>query len=99
MFFLDFARPIQHLRWSGFWNRWVGIKMSLVVPVRHQSEQVGQRVIAVDRGDPYFKELQRLWKERFPSSAKSRAAGLEATAAEVQADFELQFPEDGRANA
>lgn len=98
VFFLDFARPIQHLRWSGFWNRWMGIEMSLVVPVRHQGEQVGRKVIAVDRGDPYFKELQRLWRERFPSRSKGLAVGPEATAAEVQADFDLQFPEDGRAN-
>jgi hypothetical protein len=97
VFFLDFARPIQHLRWGGIWNRWVGIKMSLVVPVRHQGEQVGRRAITVDRGDPYFKELQRLWKERFPSTARCPAVSPEATAAEVQADFEFQFPEDSRA--
>ncbi len=94
-FFLDFGRPLERLRWCGVWNRWVGITMSLAVPVRHQSEQVGQRKIAVDRGDPYIKELQRLWKERFPSSPAVRILLPTKSEAEVQADFELQFPQDG----
>lgn len=91
-FFLDFSRPLHRLRWLGAWNRWVGVTMSLVIPVVHQSEDRGSRTIAVDRGDPYFAELQRLWKERFP---RQRAPGpSSATAAQVEADFATQFPDD-----
>ena len=32
----------------------------LLVPVIHQGEHPGRRRFAVDRGDPYFAELQRL---------------------------------------
>lgn len=91
-FFLDFSRPLGRLRWLGAWNRRVGVTMSLLVPVVHQGERTGARTIAVDRGDPYFAELQRLWKERFPRRRAPSSPG--APAAKVDADFAAQFPDD-----
>lgn len=91
-FFLDFSRPLGTLRWCGAWNRWLGLKMSLLVPVVHQGEHPGRRVIAVDRGDPYFAELQRLWKARHPAARPLPA--LPVDAARIDADFALQFPHD-----
>lgn len=91
-FFLDFSRPLGRLRWCGAWNRWLGLTMSLIVPVVHQGEQHGRRTIAVDRGDPYFAELQRLWKTRHPSARPVPPALAEA--ARIEADFAAQFPHD-----
>jgi precorrin-6B methylase 1 len=94
-FFLDFSRPLQKLRWLGAWNRRIGVTMSLVVPVIHQAEAAGLRHIAVDRGDPYFAELQRLWRERFP--AVRGAPVSVASATQIAADFAAQFPHDAAA--
>lgn len=91
-FFLDFSRPLGRLRWLGVWNRWVGVTMSLVIPVVHQGEDTGSRTIVVDRGDPYFAELQRLWKERFPRQRAPSSPGTPAR--QVAADFATQFPDD-----
>lgn len=91
-FFLDFSRPLGRLRWCGAWNRWLGLTMSLLVPVVHQGEHPGRRVIAVDRGDPYFAELQRLWKARHPAARPEPAVRVDA--ARIDADFAAQFPHD-----
>lgn len=94
-FFLDFSRPLQKLRWFGVWNRTLGFTMSLIVPVIHQAEAAGLRTIAVDRGDPYFAELQRLWQQRFPAARP--APVTQASGAQISADFSAQFPHDAPA--
>lgn len=91
-FFLDFGRPLRKLRWCGFWNPLAGLTMSLSVPVVHEADREGRHVIAVDRGDPYFAELQRLWKERFPRQRE--APPEQATPERIEADFRAQFPDD-----
>lgn len=95
-FFLDFSRPLERVRWCGVWNRRLGVTMSLVVPVVHQGQQAGGRAVFVERGDPYFAELQRLWAERFPATRPAAAAET-ATAAQVECDFAAQFPADAAA--
>lgn len=91
-FFLDFSRPLSKLRWLGAWNTRVGFTMSLVVPVIHEAESTGRRSMAVDRGDAYFREVQRLWKERFPS--KRRPAISAASEPEIASNFATQLPND-----
>ncbi len=91
-FFLDFSRPLGRLRWLGAWNTRVGFTMSLMVPVIHQAESTGRRSIAVDRGDPYFGELQRLWKERFPATRPPAVSA--ASELEIASNFLTQFPND-----
>lgn len=93
-YFLDFSRPLGRLRWFGTWNRKLGFTMSLLVPVVHQAETTGRRSIAVDRGDPYFKELQRLWNERFPLARPAPCST--ASEEQIAADFGVQFPHDAQ---
>lgn len=96
-FFLDFSRPLERLRWLGAWNRKLGFTMSLIVPVIYQAEAAGRRSIAVDRGDPYFAELQRLWVQRFPTARPAPVS--EASTAQIAADFAAQFPHDAAAGS
>jgi len=93
-FFLDFSRPLGRQRFCGVWNRWVGTTMALHVPVIHQGEATGRRVIAVERVDPYFRELRRLWRERHPSVRTAPQRLVDAR--RVEADFAAQFPDDAR---
>ena len=93
-FFLDFSRPLVRQRFCGVWNRWIGTVMALYVPVIHEGEATGRRVIAVDRVDPYFKELQRLWQERHPLTRAAPQRTVDGQ--RVAADFATQFPDDAR---
>ena len=93
-FFLDFSRPLGRQRFCGVWNRWVGTTMALLVPVIHEGEAAGRHVIAVDRVDPYFKELQRLWQQRHPSARP--APRRLVVSLRVDADFAAQFGDDAR---
>src|SRR5215475_7682865 len=38
VFLLDFARPIERLRWLGVINRWLGVTVIVLVPVVHQGQ-------------------------------------------------------------
>lgn len=91
-FLLDFSRPLQHVRWLGTLNRWLGITVGLFVPVVHQGEEVGSFVIGVKRSDPSFADVLTLWGSRYPS--KRVAPSKVADGLEVIADFHKQFPED-----
>jgi len=90
-FFLDFSRPLKIHRWLGVRNHWIGIAGVLTVPVIHHGEQNGSYVIGVGRSDPYFKDLRKLWKDRYPekvSSPPSKADGLQ-----IITDFATHFPD------
>jgi hypothetical protein len=93
-FFLDFSRPLRRQRFCGVWNPWLGPTMALTVPVVHQGEVQGRHVVAVDRIDPYFRELVRLWQQRHP--AARRPPAWVADSQRVRADFAAQFPDDAR---
>jgi hypothetical protein len=88
-FLLDFSRPLRLERWLLVWNFRVGVPMALHVPVVHEGEPAGTRTISVERGDPYFGELQRLWRERFPRTRSAPA--VPASASTVAHDFEFHF--------
>ena len=93
-FFLDFCRPLEHLRWFGVQNSWVGFTFALLVPVVHQSEHIGGYVIGVRRSDPYFSDLRALWKTHYPS--KRTPTTTVADGLRIVADFAIQFPEDSK---
>ena len=89
-FLLDFGRPLRTERWLGVWNTRVGYLLALHVPVVVEREVAGTRSVAVERGDPYFAELQRLWRVR--CSAPRPPPSGDVDAAQVAADFSLHFP-------
>jgi hypothetical protein len=93
-FFLDFSRPLEHLRWFGVQNRWVGLTVALFVPVVHQGEHNGGYVIGVHRSNPYFGQLRALWKTHHPS--KRTPPPTVADGLKIIADFATQFPDDNR---
>lgn len=93
-FFLDFSRPLGRQRFCGVWNRWIGTTMALVVPVIHMGEASGRHLIEVDRVDPYFKELQRLWLGRYPLTRPEPQRRVDRL--RIEADFAAQFPDDAR---
>jgi hypothetical protein len=93
-FFLDFSRPLAHLRWFGIQNRWLGPTVALFVPVAHQDEYSSGFVIGVPRSDPYFAQLRALWKAHYPS--KRTLPTTEVDGLNIAADFATQFPDDSR---
>lgn len=92
MFFLDFSRPLERLRWFGVLNYWVGFTAALSVPVVHEGEHSGGYVIGIHRSDPYFKDVLTLWKARYPSKRSNPEP--EADGLKIVTDFAAQFPGD-----
>jgi len=91
-FFLDFSRPLRHVRWFGVLNRWLGFSLGVFVPIVHQGEEVGSFQIGVERSDPVLPDLLTLWRSHYPSK-RSKPINF-ADGLKVIADFETQFPED-----
>lgn len=91
-FFLDLTRRLEVIRWFGVRNRYIGPAVGLLVPVVHEAEKSGGYVIGVEISDPYFRDLRKLWKERFPS--RPVAVSEEADGLKIIADFATQFPDD-----
>lgn len=92
VFLLDFSRPLKKLRWFGVVNQWLGITIGLLIPVVHQSEQSGGYVISVRRGEPYFSDIQELWRKHYGSTRTLTASPIDGL--ELIADFGKHFPED-----
>lgn len=92
VFFLDFSRPLERLRWFGILNRWFGFTSALFVPVVHQGEHHGGYVVGVHRSDPYFKNVLELWRARYPSKRNPPEMGADGL--KIIADFAIQFPSD-----
>jgi hypothetical protein len=93
-FFLDFSRPLERIRWLGVRNRWIGFTAALGVPVVHQGERSGGFVIGVGASDPYFADLQALWKAQYPAQRTPPATAADGL--QIIADFAAQFPDDSR---
>jgi hypothetical protein len=94
VFLLDFSRPLERIRWLGGVNKWVGITVGLVVPVVHQSERSGGYVISVNRSEPYFVDIPKLWKHHGGSQRTLVAPPIGGM--EIVADFAKHFPADCR---
>jgi hypothetical protein len=93
-FFLDFTRNLEVIRWFGVRNRFIGPAVGLLVPVVHEGEKSGGFVIGVSIGDPYFQDLRKLWKTRFPSPRIE--VSEETDRLKIIAHFATQFPEDSQ---
>ncbi|CAG0959487.1 hypothetical protein MTYP_00644 [Methylophilaceae bacterium] len=93
-FFLDFTRSLEVIRWFGIRNRFIGPAIALFIPVVHEGEKSGGYVVGVSAGDPYFQDLRKLWKVRFPSPPFE--VSQEADGLKIIADFATQFPEDSQ---
>lgn len=91
-FFLDFQRPLEKMHWLGVLNRWLGPTVSLMVPVAHLTEKSGGYVIAVQRSEPYFGQIQQLWQEH-DGAARAMISKADAGLS-VIAEFGMHFPED-----
>jgi hypothetical protein len=95
-FFLDFSRPLRLERWCGVWNFRIGLPWALHVPVIHHAQASAHHVVVVERADPYFAELRRLWAARYPSPVPPPALppGDADVQARAEADFAWHFPRD-----
>ena len=92
VFLLDFRRKIERVRWLLVRNSWIGFTLGLIVPVVHLSERNGELVISVSRGEPYFIDIPKLWKQH--AGARSLRTIIEADGLEIIADFAKHFPSD-----
>lgn len=91
-FLLDFTRPLERLRWFGVANRWLGPTVGLLVPVVHQGQKKGEFVIDVQRGQPYFEDIPKLWRQHYGTARPMKSEPVDGL--EVVADFGRHFPED-----
>jgi len=91
-FLLDFTRPLERIRWLGITNRWLGIAVGLLVPVVHQGQDKGEFVISVRRGQPYFEDILKLWREH--SGARRTIRSEPVDGLDIVADFGRHFPQD-----
>ena len=62
-FFLDFSRPLIVRRYLG-----VGPIAGAFVPVVHEGEREGTFLVDVGKENPYFDDIQELWRQRYPST-------------------------------
>ena len=93
-FILDFSRPIQKVRQLFRKKVWFGITAGILVPVVHVGEDKGGFIIGVNMGDPYFKDLQKLWKKH---QDKQRTVRTEKVSGlQLVADFAKNFPDDAK---
>lgn len=90
-FLLDFSRPLQRTRWLGIPNKWIGPTVALGVPIVHHAEQQGSFIIYVGASDPYFSDLQTLWKKH--SGRKRDVISPPVGSIDIVADFGRHFPE------
>jgi hypothetical protein len=92
VFFLDFSRPLKRIRWLLGINKWVGVTVGLMVPIVHLGEEEGGYVFGVNRGEPYFADLLKLWKENYRVRRSFPVAPVDGL--RVIADFATHFPQD-----
>lgn len=101
-FFLDFSRKLtrrRRIHWHfgmlgefAWESKWIGKTVELGVPIVHQSEDTGEFLMSVLCEEPYFTDIQRMWREHYkkPRVTKSEpVAGLK-----LVADFGTHFPDN-----
>lgn len=93
-FLLDFSRPLTKYRYLFSKRIWFGITASIGVPVVHVGEEKGGFIVSVGMGEPYFKDLQKMWKKYRGSPRTIRVE--KADGLRIIADFANNFPEDAK---
>ena len=93
-FLLDFSRPLERLRWLGVTKRWIGVTVGLLVPVVHQGQDKGEYVIGINRGEPYFVDIPKLWREHYGTRRTLRSEPVDGLS--IVAEFGRHFAEDCR---
>ena len=91
-FLLDFARPLERIRWLGVTNRWLGVTVILLVPVVHQGQRKSDFVISIHRGQPYFEVIPKLWRDHRGVVRSIRCQPADEV--QIVADFGRHFPDD-----
>ena len=89
-FFLDFSRPLQKFKTLGL-TRYLG------VPVVHEGEQRGVFIVSVQRRDPNYGEIKKLWKNSTEAEKvrdRREAPTYEVDGLTVIKDFARHFPFD-----
>ena len=86
-FFLDFCRPLETVKHYGV------VTVGLFVPVIHESQLAGEYVVGVDRCEPYFADIPKLWKQLHPYTPVQPKCAYDNL--QVVAHFGYQFPEGG----
>ncbi len=92
VFLLDFTRPLERTRWFGIANRWLGITVSFLIPVVHKGQGKGEYVISLHRDQPYFEDIQNLWRQHYRTTRTTKSEAVDDLV--VIADFGGHFPED-----
>ena len=91
-FLLDFDRKLGRVRWLFGRNKWIGFTVGLLVPVVHLSERNGGYVFGVNIGEPYFSDIQKLWKQH--SGISSSRTIIQGDGLNIIADLAKHFPND-----
>ena len=91
-FLLDFARPLERIRWLGVTNRWLGVTVILLVPVVHQGQRKSDFVISIHRGQPYFEVIPKLWRDHRGVVRSIRSQPTDEV--QIVPDFGRHFPDD-----
>ena len=91
-FLLDFGRKLEKIRWFFGRNKWFGFTVGLLVPIVHLGESKGGFVIGIHRGELYFTDILKLWKQH--SGTSSSRTMTESNGLEIIADFGRHFPND-----
>lgn len=90
-FSLDFSRSLGKIRWFGINNKWIGPTVALEVPIIHQGEQEGGYKFLLFASEPYFKDIQKLWKDHRGSCRLLATQSDDAL--QIVADFGKHFPD------
>ena len=64
----------------------------MLVPVVHQGQDKGEFVIGVRRGQSYFEDIPKLWREHYGVTRSISSKPVDGL--EIVADFGRHFPED-----
>jgi hypothetical protein len=96
VYFLNFNKPLQTIRWFGVYNKFIGYAMALSIPIIHQNQSDNDEdtfSVGIDRHDSSFEVIRNLWKTYYKTPnpiPKNESDGLQ-----IIVDFSSQFPNNG----